>query len=71
MKWAKLLARVFSVDVTRCADPLCGGKAKVIAWITNPDAIEKILVCLGLDSPAPVIAPARAPPQIEMSFSDL
>jgi len=71
MKWATLFGRVFSVDVTRCADPLCGGKAKVIAWITNPDAIEKILVCLDLDSPPLVIAPARAPPQIEMSFSDL
>jgi len=71
MTWAKLFARVFSVDVTRCTDPLCGGKARVIAWITKPDAIEKILVCLDLDSPPLVIAPARDPPQIEMSFSDL
>jgi hypothetical protein len=54
---------VFQIDVTVCADPACGGKAAIIAWITEPDVIDRILRHLGIEPTAPVTAPARAPPQ--------
>ena len=35
------LKRVFNIEITLC--PLCGGTMRVIADITNPDIIQKIL----------------------------
>jgi hypothetical protein len=55
--WAQLLKRVFEVDVLIC--PRCGSKMRVLCAIHQPDAIQKILTCLGLPSRAPPIAPAR------------
>ena len=56
--WARLLKRVFNIDVEVCAD--CGGKAKVIAAIEDPIVIRKILSHLGLPTKAPVIHPTRS-----------
>ena len=56
--WARLLKRVFNIDVEVCAD--CGGKAKVIAAIEDPIIIRKILSHLGLPTKAPVIHPIRS-----------
>jgi len=55
--WAQLLKRVFEVDILVC--PGCGSKMRVLCAIHSPDAIQKILTCLGLPSRAPPIAPAR------------
>ena len=41
LTWAQRLKRVFNIDITLC--PLCGGTMRVIADITNPDIIRKIL----------------------------
>ena len=49
MTWARLLKRVFDIDIEHCA---CGGKLKLIAIIEEPAVIEKILTHLGL-SPQP------------------
>ena len=57
VEWAKLLARVFQVDVTCCPD--CGGTMKVIAALLDPASITKLLDALGLPSRAPPIAPPR------------
>jgi hypothetical protein len=57
VEWAKLLARVFQVDVTCC--PACGGSMKIIAALTSPASIRKVLDALGLPSRAPPVAPAR------------
>lgn len=35
------LVRMFEIDITLC--PLCGGQLRVIADITDPDLIRKIL----------------------------
>ena len=51
--WATLLARVFRIDVTTCAD--CGGPMKIIAALTDPSSIRRCLQGMGL--------PARAPPR--------
>ncbi|MFM7549658.1 MAG: transposase [Cyanobacteriota bacterium] len=56
MSWARLLKRVFDIDVERCA---CGGKLKIIAAIEEPVVIVRILAHLGLPSRAPPRAPAR------------
>ena len=39
--WANLLARVFAVDVTICR--ACGGRMRVVAVVTDPDDIARIL----------------------------
>ena len=57
VEWARLLARVFQMDVMTC--DACGGPMKVIAALTEPDAIRKYLDHVGLPSPAPPISPAR------------
>ncbi len=55
--WAKLLKRVFDLDLEHC--PHCGGELKIIAAILEAPVIEKILTHLGLQARAPPRAPAR------------
>ena len=43
--WARLLARVYGVDALKCS--CCGGRARIIAFITDPDVVEKILRHVG------------------------
>ena len=56
MTWARLLQRVFDIDIERC---VCGGKLKLIAVIEDPDVIEKILKHIRLDPQPQPVAPAR------------
>ena len=39
--WAKLLACVFALDITRCRK--CGGRMRVLEVVSDPDAIARIL----------------------------
>jgi uncharacterized protein with PIN domain len=57
MSWARLLKRVFDIDIERC--PQCGGKLKLIAAIEEPAVIERILTHLGLSAQPPPRTPAR------------
>jgi len=57
LSWAKLLKRVFEIDMAHCPD--CGGELKIIAAILEQPVIEKILMHLGLQARAPPRAPAR------------
>jgi hypothetical protein len=61
LDWAALLLRVFRVDVLQC--DRCGGRMRLLAFITDPDVTRAILVHLGLLSAAPVPKPARDPPR--------
>ena len=54
--WAELMRRVFAIDVLEC--PACGGRMRVLCAIHPPEAIRKILDCLGLPSRPPPIASA-------------
>jgi hypothetical protein len=65
LPWAVLLKRVFMTDALTC--PKCQGRMKILAAITRPDAIRKILDHLGMPSEAPRRAAARPPPQAELS----
>lgn len=66
--WARLLARVFNIDVETCSK--CGGRMKIIAAIEDPAVIRKILDHMGLDTKPPRIKPARGPPKQQHHFED-
>jgi hypothetical protein len=56
--WARLLKRVFALDMARC--PFCQqGSLRIIAAITHGEVIQKILRHLKLAVDPPPIAPAR------------
>jgi hypothetical protein len=56
--WARLLKRVFAIDMERC--PVCQqGRLRIIAAITEGHVIQKILRHLKLAVDPPSIAPAR------------
>ena len=55
LSWAERLKRMFKIDIELC--PRSGGKLRVIATITQPDVIEKVL-----DHAHQQQAPPRKPP---------
>jgi hypothetical protein len=56
--WARLLKRVFTIDMERC--PVCQqGRLRIIAAITESHVIQKILRHLKLAVDPPPIAPAQ------------
>ena len=59
MSWARLLKRVFDIDIDIEHCPNCGGALKIIAAIEDPPVIDKILSHLGLPTRGPPRAPAR------------
>jgi hypothetical protein len=58
MSWARLLKRVFDIDIEHC--PNCG-ELKSIAAIEDPAVIVRILSHLGLPARALPRAPVRLP----------
>ena len=58
--WAKLMARVGEEFPLEC--PNCGGDIRLIAFITQPGPIRKILTHLGEPLEPPPVSPARGPP---------
>jgi len=65
LDWAALLKRVFQIDVLVCKE--CGGKMRVIAFLTDPDVTRTVVLFhLKLVFLPPQTWPARAPP-VEMS----
>jgi hypothetical protein len=58
--WAKLMARVGDEFPLEC--PACVGDIRLIAFITEPGPIRKILTHLGEPLEPPPVSPARGPP---------
>ncbi len=54
-RWAELIKKVYEADPPLCQR--CGGVMRIIAFIDQPDVIEKILTHLGLWP-----HPSHAPP---------
>jgi hypothetical protein len=61
ISWAKLLSRVFALDMGNCE--LCGGDMKAISAVIKQEVVVKILTHLGLPARAPPIAPSKIPRQ--------
>jgi 23S rRNA U2552 (ribose-2'-O)-methylase RlmE/FtsJ len=58
LDWAALLLRVFAIDVLEC--PKCEGRMRILAVITDPDAVERILEHFELPTEPP--RSSRDPP---------
>lgn len=56
-RWARLLKRVFAIDVETCST--CGGKTKMLSAIHDEVSITRILNHVGLDPNPPPVKPAR------------
>ena len=57
---AQLLARIYGVFALKCSG--CGGRVRLIGFITEPATVRQILAHAGEPTTAPSIAPARSPP---------
>ena len=58
--WARLMWRVWAVDVLLC--PGCGGRMKMIAALTEREAIVRILEHLGVSTEMPRMRRSRDGP---------
>ena len=63
--WAELFKRVFREEVDRCT---CGGRLRLVAFLTEQASIQRYLEGMGLPTAIPEIAPARAPPQMDIEW---
>jgi hypothetical protein len=64
--WALLIARTYEVLPILCTR--CGTEMKLVAFITQPPVIQRILAHIGEPADPPVLAPARGPPQTDFDF---
>ena len=58
--WSELMRRTFALDVEACAS--CGGRMKLVRFVTRRASTEKLLGSLGEPTDAPSLSPARDPP---------
>ncbi|MGF1642107.1 MAG: hypothetical protein ACFCUJ_00575 [Thiotrichales bacterium] len=58
--WAMLIARIYEIFPLTC--PYCGGAMRIIAFIEEPEPIQRILRAIGEPTQPPRIHPPRAPP---------
>lgn len=68
LRWAQMVQRVWQSDVLTCNR--CQGRRRIIAFVTAPEVIAKILGHLGLPVSKPKVAPARGPPQTDFLDDD-
>ena len=65
-RWAMLLARIYESLPLQCTR--CGSPMELIAFITDPDVVTRILDHLGEPNRPKEPAPARSPPQIDFDW---
>jgi hypothetical protein len=65
-RWAELMKRVFGIEALVC--DMCGGRRKVMTFLTDPRVVRGILEHLGLATELPAVAPARSPPRMELPY---
>ena len=66
--WALLLVRIYECLPLIC--PRCGEAMRIVAFIQEPQTIERILRHIGEPTEAPQVLPARAPPQHTLGFDE-
>ena len=65
--WAELMKCTLLLDVL--TGPLCAGRRKLLAFLTDPRVVEKILARLELPTDSPPVAAARPPPKPALLFA--
>ncbi len=65
-RWVMLLARIYDVLPLLC--PRCGHAMRLVAFITDPVEIRRVLAHVGEPTRPPALSPARAPPQGELQW---
>ena len=67
--WARLLKRIFKVDLENCHR--CGGRMRIKTVAQDPDTIQRLLFDHGytLEPPVPP-HPPRPPPQLTLPWPD-
>jgi hypothetical protein len=68
LPWAELLKRTFRIDLTQCAK--CQGLLIIIAFITDPAIVSKILAHLHLPTEIPSTEPSRIENQLAFEFEE-
>ena len=68
LKWAQLLRRVFSIQALKC--PRCSAAMVILAFISDPPVITKILQHLRLPTEPPPLSPARVSWEPQLSVLD-
>ena len=58
--WAELLRRTFQIDVVSC--PTCQGRMQLVAMVTDPKSVTRMLRAMGEPCEPPAREPARGPP---------
>lgn len=66
MGWAKMLKRVFNIDIQTCWK--CGGQVKIISAILSQQVIKRILIHLGEEYRTPELSLSRGPSEEDGSF---
>jgi hypothetical protein len=64
IRWGKMLAKVFEIDVTKCLH--CKGEMSIVAAIIKPSEVARYLKHLGIEHEPP----ARAPPRYQEESFD-
>lgn len=67
-KWRDLIHQAWHVDPLQC--PVCQKQMRVIAFIDNPEVVEKILRHLKIWCGPAAFAPARPPPASDPESSE-
>jgi hypothetical protein len=67
--WAQLLRRVFFLDALTC--PRCDSAMVVLALLSDPTVVRKILLHLQLPADIPIPAPAAFVPNDDFNLFDL
>jgi hypothetical protein len=69
LSWAALLKRTFREDLEVCSR--CGGPVHIVQYATEPEDLLPLLARFGEPLEAPVVHPARPPPQLELRGFDV
>jgi hypothetical protein len=65
-RWAKLLNRVFEIDLEPC--PKCGGELKIIGATLEQSVVDKTVTQLGLQAQPPLCSGSTASPFVGVSI---